>query len=54
MTLEKLFGVNTIPLTIIVDHKGIVKKIIKGSRQWDSKNSLSLIKKTIHYQPQKN
>lgn len=36
LTLEKMLGARTIPLTILVDDKGRILKKIHGAREWDS------------------
>jgi peroxiredoxin len=46
--LESMLGANTIPLTILVDANGRVVKKIRGSQQWDSSESLKLIRQTFH------
>jgi thiol-disulfide isomerase/thioredoxin len=48
LTLEKMLGANTIPLTIFVDAKGFVVKKIRGSQVWDSPQSVKLISETFH------
>ncbi|MEK6748842.1 MAG: TlpA disulfide reductase family protein [Pseudomonadota bacterium] len=47
VTWENMLGANTIPLTILVDAKGKVLKKVRGARQWDSQESLTLIGKTL-------
>ena len=47
LLLESMLGANTIPLTVLVDAQGRVLKKIRGSRQWDSRESLELIAKTF-------
>src|SRR5450759_829505 len=46
LLLESMLGANTIPLTVLVDAQGQVLKKIRGSKQWDSSESLELIAKT--------
>jgi len=46
--LESMLGANTIPLTILVDANGRIVKKIRGSKQWDSSESLKLIEQTFH------
>jgi len=48
LILENMLGANTIPLTILVDAKGVVVKKIRGSQVWDSPESLKLISETLH------
>jgi len=47
LTLENMLGANTIPLTILVDAGGRVVLKVRGTRQWDSAESLALIGKTF-------
>jgi thiol-disulfide isomerase/thioredoxin len=47
LVLENMLGANTIPLTILIDARGRVLRKIRGSRQWDSLESLDLIAKTF-------
>ena len=47
LLLESMLGADTIPLTVLVDARGRVLKKIRGSRQWDSADSLELITKTF-------
>ena len=47
LSLESMLGANTIPLTVLVDAQGRVLKKIRGSKQWDSRESLELIAKTF-------
>jgi len=48
LLLESMLGANTIPLTVLVDAQGRVVKKVRGSRQWDSPESLELIGKAFH------
>jgi thiol-disulfide isomerase/thioredoxin len=43
LLLENMLGADTIPLTILVDANGRVLTKIRGSKEWDSAESLSLI-----------
>ena len=43
LVLENMLGADTIPLTILVDAQGRVLRKIRGTRQWDSPQSLQLI-----------
>jgi thiol-disulfide isomerase/thioredoxin len=43
LKLENMLGANTIPLTLLIDAQGRVLKKIRGSRQWDSPESIKLI-----------
>jgi len=47
LLLENMLGAETIPLTILVDAHGRVLMKIRGSREWDSTESLELIGKTF-------
>jgi thiol-disulfide isomerase/thioredoxin len=47
LLLESMLGANTIPLTVLVDAQGRVLKKVRGSRQWDSPDSLNLIGKAF-------
>jgi len=47
LLLESMLGANTIPLTVLVDAQGRVVKKVRGSRQWDSPESIELIGKTF-------
>jgi len=43
--LEKTFGANTIPLTILVNKEGRIVKKIQGSQVWDSAKNKRAIQK---------
>jgi len=43
LVLENMLGADSIPLTILVDARGRVLRKIRGSREWDSAQSLELI-----------
>ena len=47
LVLENMLGANTIPLTVLVDAHGRVVQKIRGSRAWDSRESLELIGKAL-------
>jgi thiol-disulfide isomerase/thioredoxin len=47
LLLENMLGADTIPLTILVDAQGRVLKKIRGSKEWDSAESLELIGRTF-------
>ncbi|MBE0626146.1 MAG: TlpA family protein disulfide reductase [Burkholderiales bacterium] len=47
LLLESMLGANTIPLTVLIDAQGRVIKKVRGSRQWDSPESLELIGKAF-------
>ncbi|PKO52322.1 MAG: TlpA family protein disulfide reductase [Betaproteobacteria bacterium HGW-Betaproteobacteria-20] len=46
--LENMLGASSIPLTILVDAYGRVLLKVRGSREWDSPESLRLIEQTFH------
>jgi len=48
LVLENMLGASAIPLTVLVDAKGLVVQKIRGSREWDSPESLALIGKALH------
>lgn len=43
LVLESMLGADTIPLTVLVDAQGRVLRKIRGSKEWDSPQSLKLI-----------
>jgi thiol-disulfide isomerase/thioredoxin len=47
LLLESMLGANTIPLTVLVDAQGKVLLKVRGSKEWDSPESLALIAKTF-------
>jgi thiol-disulfide isomerase/thioredoxin len=47
LTLESMLGADTIPLTVLVDAKGRVLMKVRGSKDWDSPESLALIAKAF-------
>jgi thiol-disulfide isomerase/thioredoxin len=47
LLLESMLGANAIPLTVLVDAKGRVVQKVRGSRQWDSPESIALIGKAF-------
>jgi len=47
LLLEAMLGADTIPLTVLIDKQGRVLKKVRGSRQWDSPESLEFIGKTF-------
>lgn len=47
LLLESMLGADTIPLTVLVDAQGRVLKKVRGSKEWDSPESLDLIAKTF-------
>lgn len=52
LLLENMLGADRLPLTLLVDGQGRVLQKIYGSREWDSAESLALIRKT--FQPPKS
>jgi thiol-disulfide isomerase/thioredoxin len=47
LQMEHMLGASTIPLTVLVDSQGRVREKVRGARQWDSPESLALIKQTL-------
>jgi thiol-disulfide isomerase/thioredoxin len=47
LTWENMLGANRIPLTLLIDAHGRVLKKVRGSRQWDSLESVRFIGKTF-------
>lgn len=47
LELENMLGANRLPLTLLVDANGRVLDKIVGAREWDSPESLALIRKTF-------
>lgn len=47
LMLENMLGANTIPLTVLVNADGRVVQKIRGSREWDNRESLDLIAKAL-------
>ena len=43
-----MLGATTIPLTILVDANGRVLKKVRGSREWDSPNTIDAIAEVFH------
>ena len=46
-TLEHMLGASTIPVTVLVDAKGRVVARVRGARDWDSAESIQLIKRAL-------
>ena len=46
-TLEHMLGASTIPVTVLVDAKGRVVARFRGARDWDSAESIQLIKRAL-------
>jgi thiol-disulfide isomerase/thioredoxin len=47
LMLENMLGAKSIPLTVLVDAKGRIVKKVYGAREWDSRENLDLIAKTL-------
>lgn len=47
LQMETLLGASHIPLTVLIDAHGRVLQKVYGSRQWDSPESLALIRKAF-------
>jgi thiol-disulfide isomerase/thioredoxin len=47
LLLEAMLGANTIPLTVLVDAQGRVVRKVRGSKEWDSPESVDLIGKAF-------
>jgi hypothetical protein len=46
-TLEHMLGASSIPVTVLVDAEGRVVARFRGARDWDSAESLQLIKRAF-------
>jgi len=46
-TLEHMLGASTIPVTVLVDAEGRVVARFRGARDWDSAESIQLIKRAF-------
>lgn len=47
VVLEKLLGASRIPLTVLVDANGRVVDKVHGAREWDSADSVRLVRKAF-------
>ena len=47
LLMENMLGANTVPLTLLVDKRGRVLQKVHGYHEWDSPESLKLIRKTF-------
>jgi len=47
LQLEHMLGASTLPLTVLVDAQGRVLDKIHGARDWDSPESLALVRKAF-------
>jgi thiol-disulfide isomerase/thioredoxin len=45
--MENMLGANRLPLTVLVDAQGRVLEKIYGAREWDSPDSLNLLRKAF-------
>ena len=45
--LESMLGASRIPLTVLVDARGRVVERVMGARQWDSTESLALVRRAF-------
>ncbi len=50
-TLEHMLGASTIPVTVLVDTDGRVVARFRGARDWDSAESIQLIKRAFAGRP---
>jgi len=48
LEMEHMLGASTLPLTVLVDAQGRVLDKIHGARDWDSPESLALVRKAFH------
>ncbi len=51
LQMEHMMGASTLPLTVLVDGQGRVLDKIHGARDWDSPESLALVRKTFGTRP---
>jgi thiol-disulfide isomerase/thioredoxin len=51
LQMEHMLGASTLPLTVLVDGQGRVLDKIHGARDWDSSESLALVRKTFGTRP---
>lgn len=49
--LENMLGAHTIPLTVLVDSKGLILSKIYGSQKWDDNEHIHFIAKVLHLTP---
>jgi thiol-disulfide isomerase/thioredoxin len=47
LKLERMFGANSIPLTLLIDAQGRVLQKVQGSREWDSPGIVKAIGQTF-------
>jgi thiol-disulfide isomerase/thioredoxin len=51
LQMEHMLGASTLPLTVLVDAQGRVVDKFHGARDWDSPESLALVRKAFHTRP---
>jgi thiol-disulfide isomerase/thioredoxin len=51
LQMENMLGASRIPLTVLIDAQGRVREKIYGARQWDSPESLTLIRRAFGPKP---
>ncbi len=51
LQMEHMLGATTLPLTVLVDAQGRVLDKIHGARDWDSPESLALVRKVFGMRP---
>lgn len=51
LTLENMLGGDKVPLTVLVDAQGRVQKKVFGAQEWDSKDSIQTVGKTLRLKP---
>lgn len=51
LQMEKMLGASHLPLTVLVDAQGRVRKKIVGAREWDDLTSQQLISQTLGLRP---
>jgi len=47
LTLERMLGASTVPLTVLVDSRGRVVERFSGAREWDSVESIASIERAF-------
>ncbi len=52
LLLENMLGANTIPLTILVDEKGLILTKVRGAREWDNPKIIAAIEKIFQLEPE--
>jgi len=54
LELENMLGADRLPLTLLVDAQGRVLHKVVGARQWDSAQSMELIRQTLGLVPRRS